>query len=641
MKKPFETLLYSTVGVVALFVVVVVFNFLAAKVHTRVDLTADKAFTLSAGTRAILAKLDTPVKIRFYYTRNDAAMPAQLKLYAQEVEDMLDEYRQASKGMVQIQKLDPEPDSDAEDSARLDGVEGQELPNGDTIYLGLSVSMLDQKEAIPFLSPDRERLLEYDISRAITRVASDKKPVVGVMSPLQVAGNPMASAMGQQGAPPWVLYSELQRDYTVKLVDMNTAIPDDVDVLVLIHPRGITPAGEYAIDQFILRGGKLLAFLDPDAVLDAPPGGFMPQSSSSSLPALLKAWGLSFDTSQIIVDMDNIGRTERGRMPGILSLSDAYISKDDLVTADVTDLVMVFPGAFEGTPAAGLKETVLVKSSKDSAFANPMTAQMSPDEVMNSFVPVNKEFPLAIRLTGKFKTAFPDGAPKDAADDATKDDAAKKDDANAKDDAAKKDDKKPTPAPALKESAKDNTVILVGDSDMIQDQFEGEEEDSQSGGRVFEATNGNLAFAENAVEQLTGDSNLIAIRSRATRERPFTVVEKMEEAAEANYRSKIAELQNSLSDTEAKLNDLQQHRADEKSGQQFILSPEQQAELENFRKKEASVKKELRDVRRNLRSQTDSLENRIKWINIAAMPALVAAAGVALALFKRKRSAAR
>ena len=636
MKKPFETILYSTLGVAALFVALVAFNFLAGIVHARVDLTADKAFTLSAGTRAILAKLDTPVKIRFYCTRNEN-MPVQLRPYAQEVEDLLDEYRHASKGLIQIQKLDPEPDSDAEDSARLDGVDGEPISEGEQVYLGLSVTMLDQKEAIPFLSPDRERLLEYDITRAISRVADNKKPVVGVLTPLPVAGDQMAAMMqGRQASPPWVFYSELGRDYTVKLLDMNAAIPDDVNVLVLIHPRGITPAVEYAIDQFVLRGGKLIAFLDPCAVLDAPPGGgMMPQASTSNLPTLLKAWGLGFGSSEIVVDMDNIARTSRGRMPGLMALNTDAIAKDDLVTADVPDLVMVFGGAFTGTPAPGLKETVLVKSSRNSQFANPITAEMSPDEVMNNFVSANKEFPLAIRLAGKFKTAFPDGAPKEAGE--------KKDDAAKPDDTGKKDDKKPAPAPGLKESAGDNTVIMVGDSDMLQDEFTVQEQENPLGAKVIIPANGNLAFAENAVEQLTGDSNLIAIRSRATRERPFTVVEKMQESAGASYRTKITELQSSLSDTEAKLNELQQHRAaaDQKNAQQFILSPEQQAELENFRKKEASVKKEIRDVRRNLRSETDSLENRIKWINIAGMPLLVAAAGVALALIKRKRTAAQ
>lgn len=627
MKKSFETIFYSTLGVAAVFLILVAANFLAGIIPKRIDLTAEKAYTLSAGTRAILAKLDTPVKIRLYCTRNEN-MPPQLKLYAQQVEDLLGEYRQASKGLIEIQKLNPEPDSDAEDSAKLDGVEGQLLSNGEQLYLGLSVSLLDQKEAIPFLSPDRERLLEYDLSRAVSRVVDSGKQVVGIMSPLPVAGQPMAPMMmqmGQRGQEPWALYSELKRDFTMKQVEMNAdKIPDDVKVLLVINPRGITDTAQYAIDQFVLRGGKLIAFLDPSAALDrTPTGGFMPQSSSSNLDKLLKAWGISFDSTQTVADMNYVARTNRGRAPGVLGLNAEALSKDDILTANAANLFMVFPGAFSGTPTAGFKETVLIKSSKNAELVDPMTAQMSPDSVINSFIPANKEFPLAIRLTGKFKTAFPAGAPLNPAD--------------------KKDEKKTASVEGLKESAQENTVILIGDSDMLQNQIAVIDQQNPFGGRMVLPANGNLAFAQSAVEALSGDSNLIAVRSRASRERPFTVVQQMQEAAESSYRNKIKELEGSLADTQRKLNELQQHRqaSGDKSAQRFILSPEQQAELDNFRKTEASVKKQLKDVRRNLRAETDSLENRIKWLNIAGMPAAVTLAGIALAILKRKTVAAK
>ncbi|MEI8234877.1 MAG: GldG family protein [Verrucomicrobiota bacterium] len=627
MKKP--TILYSTLGVAAAFLILVAVNFLAGRVPQRIDLTAEKAYTLSAGTRAILAKLDTPVKVRLYCTRNEN-MPPQLKLYAQQIEDLLNEYRQASKGLVEIQKLNPEPDSDAEDSAKLDGVEGQPLTNGERLYLGLSVSMLDQKEAIPFLSPDRERLLEYDLSRAISRVTGSRQQVVGIMSPLPVAGQQMPPMMmmqmGQRGQEPWALYSELKRDYTVKQVEMTASkIPDDINLLVVIHPREITESAQYAIDQFVLRGGKLLAFLDPSAVLDRAPGGMGMPSGGSNLDKLLNAWGLKFDSTQVVADMNYLARTSRGRAPGVLALNEEAFSKEDAVTADASDLFMAFPGAFSGTPAQGLKETVLIRSSKNAQLVSPMSAQMSPEDVLKEFVPANKEFPLAIRLTGKFKTAFPEGAPKASAD-------------------AKDDKKTEAPVAGLKESAQENTVILVGDSDMLQNQIAVmEQQNPLGGGRMVLPANGNLAFAENAVEALTGDSNLIAVRSRATRERPFTVVQRMQEAASASYRDKIKELEGSLMDTQSKLNELQQHRqaSGDKSAQRFILSPEQQAELENFRKTEASVKMQLKDVRRNLRAKTDALENGLKWLNIAGMPALVIVAGISLALTQRKASAAK
>ncbi len=219
-KKGLETWLYSSLGVVAMLAIIIVINALASGVKKRIDLTEENAYTLSPGTRAILAKLDTPVQIRFYCTRGDNPMPVFLKTYAQHIEDLLGEYKQASHGQIEIQKLDPVPDSDAEDSAQLDGIEGQQLQlGGEPFYLGLSVSMLDQKETMPFLTPDREQLLEYDISRAISRVMTADKPVVGVMSPLPYAGqqmNPMMMHMGQRGQHPWVLFSELKRDFDVK-----------------------------------------------------------------------------------------------------------------------------------------------------------------------------------------------------------------------------------------------------------------------------------------------------------------------------------------------------------------------------------------------------------------------------------------
>src|SRR4029077_21282040 len=214
-KRGLETYLYSFVGVAAMLVLLVVINMIAAHAKQRIDLTADRAYTLSPGTRAILAKIDTPVVIRFYCTRAGTAMPPVLKTYAQRVEDLLGEYRQGDRDKIDIQKLDPEPDSDAEDSSRLDGVQPQLAQNIDRIYLGLSVSMLDQKEAIPFLAPARERLLEYDISRAIARVINPERPVVGVMSALSVAGRMLPPQMMSQpqDEQPWVLYRELQRDF--------------------------------------------------------------------------------------------------------------------------------------------------------------------------------------------------------------------------------------------------------------------------------------------------------------------------------------------------------------------------------------------------------------------------------------------
>ena len=623
-KKTLQTGLFSVIGVAAMLLILVAINFIAGRVKQRVDLTAEHAYTLSAGTKAILAKLDTPVQIRFYASQSAEGMPVFLKTYAQQVDDLLGEYRQNSRGLIQIQKLDPEPDSDAEDSAKLEGVEPQLLSNGERVYLGLSVSLLDQKEAIPFLSPERERLLEYDISRAIARVMTPDKAVIGVLSSLPVMGTGAMMPMQQRGEPPWVLIEELKRDFDVREIEPNaTTIPDDVKVLVVIHPKGISEATQFALDQFVLRGGKLIAFLDPMAALDpqTASAGLGSPPSKSGLDQLLKAWGVTFEDSKVLADLDFVARTGQGRAPAVLALNEKAVNKDDIATADAGNLFVVFGGVFGGTPAPGLKETVLLHSSKDSELVDPMMAQMSGEEIAKSFKPSGIEYPLAIRLSGKFKTAFPAGKPKPPEAEPNE----KKEEASA-------------PETVLKESKQETTVVLVGDSDMIQDRVAVRQVGNPFGQRLFMPANGNLAFAENLIDQLTGDSNLIAVRSRASRERPFTVVKTMQADAEASYRSKIKELEEGLADAQRKIGQLQSGKQE---GQRFILSPQQQEELANFRKKEAEAKTQLKEVRKKLRADIDSLENRIKWLDIAGMPALVALTGLVFAIVKRRRSAAR
>jgi len=536
-KKQLETFLYSAIGIAAVALILIAVNLIAGMARQRVDLTSENAYTLSPGTRAILAKLDTPIQIRYYCTKNANAMPVFLTTYAQRVEDLLSEYRQASKGRIEIQRLNPEPDSDAEDSARLDGVEGQQTRSGERIYLGLSVGMLDQKQAIPFLTPDRERLLEYDISRAIARVMTSEKPVLGVMSPLPVMGgaNPMMQMQQQQRSQPWAVLSELMRDFNVKKVEVTAdKIPDDIKVLLVIHPKGATDHMQYLLDQFVLRGGKLIAFVDPLCALDRPPAapGQMPPPSSSSLDKLFQAWGLTFDMAKVVADMEHVAQLQEGPNPAVLALNETAINKDDVVTANADNLLMAFAGAFSGTQAEGLDRTVLLKTSKHSGVVDSLTASYAPGQIAGQLAKGATEYPLAIRLTGKFKTAFPDGKPKPAASPS---------------------EPKPeeTPAePGLKESVEPSTVVLVGDADMIQDPLAVRELQA-IGQRLIMPLNGNLSFAQSVVEQLAGDNNLIAVRSRASRERPFTVVQKMQADAEANYRTKIKELEGNLAEAGA------------------------------------------------------------------------------------------
>ncbi len=637
-EKKFETLLFSSIGVAVMFVIVVAVNLISSALKTRVDLTKEKAFTLSPGTRAILGKLDSPVEVRFYYSQSETRVPSQNKTYAKRVEDLLAEFKQAAHGHLEIKKLDPQPDSEAEDLANLDGVEGQMTETGEKTYLGLAVSLDPHKVAIPILSPARDRLLEYDLARAISQVFSTNKPVIGVMTPLPVFGqpmNPMMMRMGQQGQDPWVFISELKKDYEVKQVPMETEkIDDDIKVLMVIHPKEIKDSAQYAIDQFVMRGGKLIACLDSLCLGDMQrQNPMMPMPGGpSNLDKLLKAWGVSFDTTKVAADM-NFARKlmTRGNqaevIPTVLFLTDVGITKEDAVASQIDEVLLPFAGVFTGTPVSGLKESILLKTTKKSQLVEPFMAQMSPAKIVDEFKASDTSYALAVRLEGKFKTAFPDGKPESKSDDKEDKKDEKKDDKKAED--KSKD--------TLKETKGDNAVVLMGDTDWLSDQFS-VQIGNFFGQKIIQPRNGNLALVQNIVEQFAGDQNLIGARSRGTLNRPFTVVKEMQAQANARFQAEIAKLQKEVDETNQKLSELQGKK---EGGQRFVMSKEQQEELERFKQKRAQANKQLKRVRRDLRQDIESLELRTKVINIAGMPLLVAAAGIALAVIRKQRTKAQ
>jgi ABC-type uncharacterized transport system involved in gliding motility auxiliary subunit len=638
MKGKIDSLLYSLVGVIAVLIIIVAINILGGFFKFRTDLTENKLYTLSQGTKKILNKLDTDVVVRFYFSKDNASVPVPLRTYAQEVQDLLDEYQQYSHGKVKVIKLDPKPDSDAEDSANLDGIEGQAIDLTDKIYLGIAVSCLDAKTTIPYLSPEREALLEYDLSRAISSVANPKKAVIGVMSALPVTGreaSPMMMQQRQQSSQPWIFLNELKENYVVRDVPLTTdKVDDDISVLVVIHPQGIADDAQFAIDQFLLRGGKMVALLDPYSFVEAQtagPYGGAP-SYDSTLSKLLPAWGIDFSAKTMIADPTFATQVQRQNDvqsdPTILSITSEGINKGDVLSAAVSDLLMPFAGAFTGKPADGLKEDILVKSSNQAGLVDVSLMEAGPDAIRKQLKSANTAYPIAIRLSGKFKTAFPNGKPEG------------------------KNSAKPSPTPTpsaassaspgskegfLKEAKSEGVVILVGDSDFAYDAIAGRAQQVMTQ-TVFVPSNGNLNFIQSSVEQLAGDSDLIGIRSRASGNRPFLLVNKMEAAAQQKYQSKIDELEDNLNQTRQNLAALQTSK---QSDQKTLLSPEQQAEIKKFQENEATINKELKVVRKNLRQEIDSLQTTVKWVDIAAMPLIVTLVGLTLAFVKRRRRAAR
>ena len=634
-EKKLETLVFSTVGVVVMFVIVVAVNLIASALKTRVDLTEGKIYTLSPGTKAILKKIDAPVEVRFYYSQGQSRIPSQYKAYAKQVEDLLNEFRQYAGGNLEVKKLDPEPDSEAEDLANLDGVEGQMVETGDKFYLGIAISLDPQKVALPFLPPNRERLLEYDLARAISQVLSTNKPIIGVMTPLPVFGMQMPPQMrmqmGGQNQDPWAFISELKRDFEVKQVAMEAdKIDDDIKVLMVVHPKDIKDAALFAIDQFVMRGGKLIACLDPMCLADVQKQNpMMPMPGApSNLEKLLKTWGITFDTTKVAADM-NFAKQLMVRqgakpetIPTLLFRSAAGINKEDAVAAQVDEILLPFAGVFTGSPAAGLKQSILLKTSKKSQLVEPFMSQMTPSKIVDDFKESDTVYALAVRLEGKFKTSFPDGKPK--ADDK---------------DAEKKDEKKPDdkPGDSLKETKADNAVLLIGDTDFLSDQFSVQVQNF-FGQKMITPRNGNLALTQNIVEQLAGDQNLIGVRSRGTLNRPFTVVQEMQAKANARFQAEIAKVQKEVDETNQKLNEMQGKK---QGNQRFVLSPEQQAEMDKFKKNRAEANKKLKKVRRELAQDIESLELRTKVINIAGMPILVTLLGIGLAVVRKQKTKAQ
>jgi len=628
--KGLQTILFSSVGVAAMALILIAVNIITGAAKVRVDLTEEKAFTLSKGTRTILRELESPVKIRFYCSQPDTATRETmfLRSHARLVEDLLVEFRQAAAGKVIVEKYNPAPDSDAEDSARLDGIQGQLLSNGEMFYLGLTVNQLDQREVIPMLSPTRERQLEYDIIRKIALVANPDRPVVGVMSGLPIWGmpsNPMMQQMGQRGSDPWVLLNELRGDFTVRQLELgDTEIPDDVKLLVLIHPKDISEETQFAIDQFLMQGGRLIAFLDAYSILDSRGQQNqmmgMTGGGHSTLDKLLPAWGLAFDTGKVVADI-NLRMTLGGRngqpmeQPTWLSVTDSGMNADDPTTAEIDNVWIPMAGAFTGTPVEGLKQTVLLKSTKESQLVDGFMASLSAESVMRDFKSSDKEQTLALRLEGRFKSAFPNGKPGASTDG----------DTNA--------------APAsLKESTTDTAVILVADADMLSDDFSMRIMNSPFG-RLAMPLNANLSFAQNCVEQMAGNQNLISVRSRATLNRPFEVVKQMQAEAERKFQGEIKRLEESVQQTQQRVNELQSQKTD--GNQRFILSPEQEAELRKLREEEAATRSNLREVQKDLRKEIVSMQNTVKWWNILAVPVLVTVFGIGLAVVKTRRTGAR
>jgi ABC-type uncharacterized transport system involved in gliding motility auxiliary subunit len=595
-----KRLMYSGTGLLVLLLAFVAFNMASNTLlpGARIDLTEQKLYTISDGTREILTGLEEPVTLYFFFSDSVSKDMVVLRNYARRVEELLQEYDRVAGDKINLQIIDPQPFSEAEDRAAEFGLQAIPLPqSGEKLYFGLAGSnTLGEREVIPFFALEQEGLLEYELSRLINSLAQPEKAQVGLISGLPLGGgmNPMTG----QPAAPWVVFEQIRQLFEVNNLKHDiTEVPADIDVLMLVHPKALTEQALNAVDQFVLRGGKLLAFIDPlaeadqsqEAMMDA-----MADGKSSDLSPLLSNWGVSFDAEKVLLDARlgmSVGRGQ-GQLParhiGWLEVEQAQINQDDTVTAPLSLLTVATAGALAPIEGAQTQFTPLFSSTANSALiaSSAFTGMQDPEVLLDGFQPDPNTYHIAARLQGPAVSAYPEGFEGNK--------------------------------PAI-ESTDNINVIVIADTDLLTDRMWVQVQDF-FGERIPQpwADNGGLAI--NALDNLSGSEALISVRSRGDSTRPFTVVENLQRAAERRYRASEQRLQQQLAETEQRLAELQQGQD---PSQMVEMSAEQQEAVQRFLDEKLAIRKQLRDVRFQLNADIEELGTWLKVINIALVPALL------------------
>lgn len=624
-------LAWGTVGLSIVFFLA--FNALVNTVltSTRLDLTEDQLYTLSDGTREVLANLEEPIDLRFYYSEKFDEIGPDIARHSDRVRELLDEYERLSGGLVRIEVFDPQPFSTEEDLAVSDGLQG--LPfdqSGARAYFGISgTNSTDDVDAIGYLAPERSPFLEHDLTRLIANLSDPEKPVVAVLSDLPLQGTQFDQYT------PWLVADGMRQFFDVKfLTKESTELPEDVAVLVIAGAHTIQDELLYAMDQYVVNGGHVLAFADPFAesmALSGPAAGQLPPPGvgQAAIEPLLNAWGVVVERGDFVANLDDAIRVgfpnpETGQQVAVdyvawLDLQGPRFASEDAITAQLQRIVMSSSGAFMAAEDAETTLEPLIFTTSNSALmsAFDIAQQPNPIALRDKFESEDTVFNLAVRVTGPVKSAFPDG-PSDAALEAVEDEAAK--------DALR--------AAHKGMSDQSANIILVGDVDMLADQNWAQVRDV-AGERVAIPTANNADFFINAIDNLRGSQGLVSLRGRGLTIRPFTVIEDMRRDADSRFRAKEQELLGRIADMERTIEQLQ--REEQNTG--VLLTAQQQAEIDNFRVEMLDLRTELRNVQRSLREDVESLQREVRLINIWAVPVLVALLAIVLAVVRRIRRA--
>jgi ABC-type uncharacterized transport system involved in gliding motility auxiliary subunit len=621
------------VALVCIGLMLIAVNIIAGRFLTaRLDLTGERLYTLSRGTRQTLARIDEPITLRLYYSARLGDSVPSYGVYAQRVRELLDEYVAASKGKLRLEIYNPQAFSDVEDRAVAFGLQAVPLDaQGEQVFFGLAgTNSTDDQQIIAFFAPDRERLLEYDLTRLVHNLAVPKRTTVGLVSSLPLEGD-MTAAMRGRAVRPLAIIDQLRQLDRVETIGADfDAVPPDIDVLMLVHPQNLPDKTLFAIDQFVLKGGKALVFVDPYSELQAGERTRPGAPADSDLEPLFKKWGLRLLPNTVAGDRRDAMRVAvsgaGGRAQAIdyiawLKLHGSEINHDDVITADLKQLAMGSAGILEPVEGAATRLEPLVTTSFDSTKIPVDKVAPLPDVagLLTGFKSDNTRYTLAARISGPVETAFPDGPPKPAP-------------------AAAKPDEPPKPADAapppdfLRQSAQPINVVVVADTDMLDDRFWTDTRDF-FGRRVIVPFANNADFVANAIEVLAGGEDLVDLRSRGSSARPFTVVEEIQRAADERYAAEQRALQDKLKQTQQKLREL----TGNDPANPATLSPEQARAIDEFRAEMVATRQQLRAVQAALRQDIEWLKAILEFCDIALVPILVAVAAVVLGGLRLRR----
>ncbi len=642
-----------------LFVAINIFSTLTLP-QVRLDLTERGLFTLSDGTRAILDQVAEPITLRFFFSEKLARELPTFRVYGNRVRELLEEYQTDAGGKIRLEVIDPEPFSRAEDRAVQAGLQGVPLDqtSGEQVFFGLvGTNTINQREVIPFFQQSRERFLEYDLTKLIYNLTDPTKPVLGIVGSVPFEFGPGGMAMAMRGqVQPYVLYEQLRQLFEVRTLeaDQLTEIEPEVTVLMVARPKDLPEPALYAIDQYILGGGKAVLFVDPWAESAAqqpgPQGRPNPMGDhQATLSRLFDAWGLELAADQFVADprlamQVATGRGRRQRAvpyPAWLSVPDQLLDRDDVVTADLGSINLATAGSLKVGEGASITLAPLVSSSPLGQLLpiDQVRGQPDPEAVLAALSPSQGEtLVIAGRVTGTVETAFPDGPPPadDDADPADGEAAAADGEAAAADGEAAADDGEAAADDAasgpershLSESRGPVTLIVVADSDLLEDRYWVQSQDFFGQRLVVPiAANGDLVV--NAIDNLTGSSELIGLRGRAASDRPFTRIEELQRTAARQFLAREQELQSQLTETERQLRELQTKSGE--AGKSTLVTAEEQQAIDRFRGEVVRIRRELRDVQHNLNKDIERLQDTIKVINIGLVPVAVALLALILA----------